>query len=367
MDPANRALKEHYYALMDEAAAAQKAAQVKAEGQSIERDILSLQGDTAALRALELAGLDPANRALKEHYYALLDEKNAAEAAAAAVQAAANEHASLQERLWQIEGNTGALRDAALKKLLDDESRDLQRRIWAAEDEAAARQAAAAAAQAAASAAAQWAQDQAAAAKAVRDAWTSVGETILDEVKRLRGEVTGGSPQSMAQAQAAFAIATAQARAGDQDAAKQLPSLSKALEDIAKREAASSLELWRVQTATAASLEMTAKMLAEKFGFTLPSFAVGTNYVPQDMVAQIHKGEAIVPAAFNPMLTSGSNNGGNAELVAEVRALRQQVAELQATADKTERNTKRASDDLDDFSRNGMPTINQPGTTLATV
>jgi hypothetical protein len=53
--------------------------------------------------------------------------------------------------------------------------------------------------------------------------------------------------------------------------------------------------------------------------------------------------------------------------MAEVRALRQQVAELQATADKTERNTKRASDDLDDFSRNGMPTINQPGTTLATV
>ena len=115
----------------------------------------------AALRALELAGLDPANRALKEHYYALLDEKNAAEAAAAAVRAAANEHASLQERLWQIEGNTGALRDAALKKLLDDESRNLQKRIWAAEDEAAARQAAAAAAQAAASAAAQWARDQA--------------------------------------------------------------------------------------------------------------------------------------------------------------------------------------------------------------
>ena len=30
------------------------------------------------------------------------------------------------------------------------------------------------------------------------------------------------------------------------------------------------------------------------------SFAVGTNYVPQDMVAQIHRGEAIIPAAFNP-------------------------------------------------------------------
>ncbi len=35
---------------------------------------------------------------------------------------------------------------------------------------------------------------------------------------------------------------------------------------------------------------------------TLPSFAVGTDYVPRDMVAQIHQGEKIVPAA--------QNNGG---------------------------------------------------------
>lgn len=37
----------------------------------------------------------------------------------------------------------------------------------------------------------------------------------------------------------------------------------------------------------------------------LPSFAVGTPYVPQDMVAKVHQGEAIIPADQNPW---GNNN-----------------------------------------------------------
>jgi hypothetical protein len=59
----------------------------------------------------------------------------------------------------------------------------------------------------------------------------------------------------------------------------------------------------------------------------LPSFDVGTNYVSQDMVAQIHKGEMIVPAKFNPA-TSGLQV--NQALLEEIKALRQEVSELKA-------------------------------------
>jgi len=41
-------------------------------------------------------------------------------------------------------------------------------------------------------------------------------------------------------------------------------------------------------------------------GLSLPSFDVGTDYVPYDMVAQIHKGEKIIPA--------GENNGGGMQV-----------------------------------------------------
>lgn len=34
-------------------------------------------------------------------------------------------------------------------------------------------------------------------------------------------------------------------------------------------------------------------------GITIPSFDVGTDFVPRDMLAMVHKGEQIVPAAFN--------------------------------------------------------------------
>ena len=46
-------------------------------------------------------------------------------------------------------------------------------------------------------------------------------------------------------------------------------------------------------------------------------FAVGTNYVPQDMLAQIHEGEAIIPAPFNPERYAMAS--GNTALIEEIK------------------------------------------------
>ena len=59
----------------------------------------------------------------------------------------------------------------------------------------------------------------------------------------------------------------------------------------------------------------------------LPGYAVGTPFVPEDGLAYLHKGEMVVPAAYNPNNVGVQSGSGNAELIAEVRALR---AELQA-------------------------------------
>lgn len=94
----------------------------------------------------------------------------------------------------------------------------------------------------------------------------------------------------------------------------------------------------------------TAKDLAYLYGFTeadvlaaldrngIPRFDVGTNRVPQDMLAMVHKNEAIVPAAFNPWaggagLQTSSNERLEAlvtQLVADNRAQAGQIVRLQS-------------------------------------
>jgi hypothetical protein len=67
----------------------------------------------------------------------------------------------------------------------------------------------------------------------------------------------------------------------------------------------------------------------------IPAFAVGTNYVPKDMIAKIHEGEMIVPKAFNPVVAGNSfvkNDADSAltkELLNEIKSLHAENIQLQ--------------------------------------
>lgn len=162
LDESNRHLQERIWALQaeQEATAAAAAASLARANErvGIETKIHQLLGNTSMIRMQELDALDPANRALQQHYYNLLDEAAAADEAARATadlasqqRAIADERYSLETRLLQAMGDTASLRARELAAL-DESNRPLLKQIYAIEDYKIAQEAAANAAQDAANA-----------------------------------------------------------------------------------------------------------------------------------------------------------------------------------------------------------------------
>lgn len=98
-----------------------------------------------------------------------------------------------------------------------------------------------------------------------------------------------------------------------------------------------------VYNGTASTLTGLRAVVAALKGDPIPAFAVGTNYVPRDMLAQIHEGEAIVPKAFNPWAGGGMPaSGGNSkqmevlmeQLIDEQRVQASRQVELQMQMNK---------------------------------
>lgn len=209
-------------------AAAQQAAAIANERDGLQKRLWQAQGDTAALREAELAALNPANRALQEQIWALEDLAAAAQKATQIE----SERMGLQKQLWQLQGNTAALRAAELAAL-DPTNRALQQQIWALEE-----------------------------SKAAADEWTrtweNLNQSLRDQAKKLRNEIAGGA--SVASLQAQFAVATAQARAGDAAAAGRLVGLSDQMMSAYGKSAGSSLDVARMAASLAASLETTASV-----------------------------------------------------------------------------------------------------------
>ncbi|GAB4207991.1 MAG: hypothetical protein Fur0019_13190 [Tibeticola sp.] len=91
--------------------------------------------------------------------------------------------------------------------------------------------------------------------RSVSDAWKSASDALIEEVKRIRGVASGEGAGGLAAAKANFAIALAQAQAGDVEAMKKLPELSRTMLELAAKNTTSAVEWRRIQARTAAQLE----------------------------------------------------------------------------------------------------------------
>lgn len=366
LDETNRALQQRLYALQDEAAAAQAAAQAAQElaakqaaiaqqRDGIQARIDELTGNTAAIRERELAGLDESNRALQQRVYALQDEAAAAQLAAQAAQelaakqqAVAQQRDSIQARIDELKGDTAAIRARELAGL-DASNRALQEQYYALLDaKAAAEQAAQA--QAAAN---QAAQQAAQAAEQVRNAWRNVSDSLLEEVARLRGQSAGQGATGLAAAQTRFAVATAQARAGDQEAAKLLPALSRNLLELFGANARTRAELDRAQAQIAASLESTASTLGSMFGFSVSTGAAAQPFDVQSLLREVVATAPIVNGASAPQQTASATQNSMSALVDEVRALRAETEVLRDYAQRSAAADERTRDVLVNVTEGG--------------
>ena len=277
------------------AAAAQAAAAIASERDGLQKQLWQAQGDTVALRAAELAALNPANRALQQQIWLLEDQAAAAQKAAQIE----SERMGLQKQLWQLQGNTAAIRRAELEAL-DPSNRALQKQIWALEDSK--------------KAADEWIST-----------WENLSSSLLEQAKKLRGEISAQSSSSL---MAQFATATAQARAGDSTAAGQLVGLSDQLMEAYNNTAGSSLEVARMAAYLAGSLETTANMTT-----------------------------ALSPPTYRGTVKTNDNYSGSrqqAETTDEVRQLREenrsQAAAISRLLTELTRITSR-------WDRDGMPEI----------
>lgn len=221
---------------------------------------------------------------------AFADLQNALNGAKSAADIA-SERADLQRQLLELQGDTAALRAMQLAKL-DASNRALQQQIWDLQD----------------------AQAAAKAAQELSDAWKSVGDTIMDEVRRIRGiaDANGGGYASLL---SQFNVATAAARGGDIDATRSLPQLSQALLAAAADAATSRQELDRIRAETAASLEATYGLIGALMG----NASGGTG-----------DSALLNAAATNQPATVAFNDNGASSTTASVDGLREETAQLRA-------------------------------------
>ncbi|WP_429949290.1 hypothetical protein ACQYWY_20375 [Comamonas sediminis] len=154
------------------------------------------------------------------------------------------------------------------------------------------------------------------ASKKLADQWRKTIDSMLNEMERLRSELLGAADdQGASYYEALFAIKTAQARAGDQDAADELPEIIRNLEDLAKASASSQAEVYLKQAEWLASLADTRSYLAGKYGVDIENQQVAQAAATTAGAVVQSTGTSAFPGALQ-------SSSDNQLLLSELRALR---------------------------------------------
>ncbi|MFT3816029.1 MAG: hypothetical protein QM750_00115 [Rubrivivax sp.] len=310
---------------------------------------LELPSSRDAFRSL-VDGLDPMTEAGQQAYTMLMsvqqafaDVVPAAEAAAAATRSIADiarERADLQMELWRALGDQASI-DTYTRSKIDVSNLDLYDQIKAAE-----------AAAAAASAVSMTWQDVGStavtAAALAKSSWTDAADNIKDEILRLRGQVAGKTTAAgFAAAQGDFAVVLAQAKAGDSEAAKSLPGLSKAMIDMAGDFVSSTQALELLQARTAAALEDLLKVRGLSVlgaqasvassvlsNLRVPGFAAGGDFGGGLALVGERGPELVLTGAARIYNADQTRQAMNGEQTQEIRALRAEIVSLQHTVER---------------------------------
>lgn len=311
-------------------AADQAAAAIVEKQHSLQIQLMDAQGNTAgaaaARRADELAQLDASLRPLMQQIYDAQDTASATQKQADLAARRRDLEIQLLEAQGNATGATAARREDQLAAV-DASLRPILQKIFDAQDASALAAQQKAAQEDAARATEQAAAAQRQAQEELKRGWQSVADSIASTVKDLKGEINPANASARAQAQ--FAIATAAARAGDQTAAQQLPTLARAVVDASKNFAQSSVDQALVTARTLASLQLTVKSLS-KYGINIPAFADGGLHTGGLRLVGERGPELEVtgPSRIVPTTDLLAGLSGSRDIAEEIRALRTELAGL---------------------------------------
>ena len=156
----------------------------------------------------------------------------------------------------------------------------------------------------------------------------------------------------------AAATVTTQAAYNAAIAANKVPGVNPLIKSNA-----TNYSIW-LNSIPATAAVLAARPQASAAALALPAFAVGTNFISDDMIAQVHRGEEITPRPYVDMQRASRDEtnallarltASNDTLVAELKAVKNELADIRRTNQNMDWTT-------DKWDNEGTPDVRQEAT-----